>query len=314
VRFALVYADSASSVYRKDEALFDFIRTRLPQNATYLNNGTAIEYRTGRASVNLSGVVTPDFARILPAETEASAFELLSRPSFGPLPPYLIAFDTYIANSPSWGALVGGPPLFVTSSLESTELAIYPTRSDLLGRQRQLVRLELSPDLVLVDSLNVADPIDEGEHGYDWQSSVGTRSLFATLKLDKYLGEGRGAGTELADGGRVIMGFEELEIRSPSQNADLWIVARTHPEPSARLRHPEGDRRIDLSLPQSSVRFTTSRGRTEWFKTSLQPGWNEVAYRLPAALLEGPKTRVRIEGRYAAYWYGIYQTRPGAGH
>ncbi|MBX7184973.1 MAG: hypothetical protein K1Y01_07495, partial [Vicinamibacteria bacterium] len=29
-RFALVYADSAASVYRKDEALFDFIRTRLP--------------------------------------------------------------------------------------------------------------------------------------------------------------------------------------------------------------------------------------------------------------------------------------------
>ena len=38
-RFALVYADSASSVYRKDEALFEFIRTRLPEDATFLNNG-----------------------------------------------------------------------------------------------------------------------------------------------------------------------------------------------------------------------------------------------------------------------------------
>ncbi|MBK5257051.1 MAG: hypothetical protein JJE39_13550, partial [Vicinamibacteria bacterium] len=133
VRFALVYSDSASVVYRKDEALFEFIRTRLPQDAAFLNNGTAIEYRTGRRSVNLSGVVTPGFAEILPAETEAGAFELLSRPSFGPLPPYLIAFEDYIAGSPGWQVLISGPPLFVTSSLAGSELAIYPTRSDLRG-------------------------------------------------------------------------------------------------------------------------------------------------------------------------------------
>ena len=45
--------------------------------------------------------VTPDVAEILPAETEAAAFELLSRPSFGPLPPYLIALDAYVAGSPA---------------------------------------------------------------------------------------------------------------------------------------------------------------------------------------------------------------------
>ena len=310
-RFALVYADSAASVYRKDEALFDFIRTRLPETATFLNNGSAIEYRTGRRSVNLSGVVTPGFADILPAETEAAAFELLSRPSFGPLPPYLIAFDSYIAGSPAWGALVGGPPLFVTSSLETSEIAIYPTRGDLVGRQRRLVRIELPNDLVEVDSLNVADPIDEAAHGYRWRSSVSTRSLFATLKLDKYLGEGKGSGVEIADGGRVIMGFEEFEVSTPSMATDLWIVVRTHPEPSARLRHPEGERRADLSLPQSAMRFQTPRGRTDWFRTALQPGWNEVAYRLPAALLGSSKTRVRIEGRYAAYGYAFYQARAG---
>ena len=306
-RFALVYADSASSVFRKDEALFEFIRTRLPEGATFLNNGSAIEYRTGRRSVNLSGVVTPDFADILPVETEAGAFELLSRPSFGPLPPYLIAYDSYIAGSPSWSALVGGPPLFVTSSLEGSELAIYPTRSDLVGRQRELVRLELPGDLTLVDRVNVADPIDERSHRYRWRSSVGTRSLFAALKLDTYRGLGRGSGRELADGGRIIIGFEEVDVATPSPNADLWIAVRTHPEPSARLRHPEGERRMDLGMPESSLRFSTPLGRTEWFRTPLAAGWNEVAYRLPAALLGRPITRLRIDGRYAAYWYGFYQ-------
>ncbi len=306
-RFALVYADSAASVYKKDEALFDFIRTRLPDNATFLNNASAIEYRTGRRSVNISGVVTPGFADLLPVETEAAAFELLSRPSFGPLPPYLIAYDSYIAASPAWGAIVGGPALFVTSSLEASEIAIYPTRSDLVGRQRTLVRLEMPAELTLVDSLNVADPIDERAHRYLWRSSVGTRRLFATLKLDTYLGAGRGAGTELADGGRIIAGFEEMDVATPIQGADLFVVVRTNPDPSARVRHPEGERRLDLALGESGIRFTTPLGRTEWIRTALPPGWSEVAYRIPAALLGQGTTRLHAEGRYASYWYGFFQ-------
>jgi hypothetical protein len=306
-RFALVYADSANSVYRKDEAIFTFIQTRMPEGVTFLNNGTAIEYRTGRRSVNLSGVVSPGFAQILPAETEAASFDLLSRQGFGALPPYFIAFDAYVASSPVGTALVGGPPIFVTSSLESAELAIYPTRTDLVGRQRHLIRLDLPPDLKLVDSLNVTDPLDEKDHRYGWYSAVGTRSLFAALKVDKYTGPGRGEGTEIADGGRLIMGYEEMEVNTPSRTEDLWIVVRTHPEPSVRLRHPEGERRLDLSLPQGAARVTTRLGRTEWFKTPLQPGWNEIAYRIPAALLDTPRTRLRIDGQYAAYWYGFFQ-------
>jgi hypothetical protein len=170
-----------------------------------------------------------------------------------------------------------------------------------------LVRFEPPAGFVRVDSLNVADPLDEKTHAYKWQSSVGTRSLFATLKLDKYLGDERGAGTEVADGGRVIMGFEELEVSTPGGNADLWIVARTNPDPSARLRHPEGERRLDIGMPESVLRFSTPLGRTEWFRTPLAAGWNEVSYRVPASLLGRPRTRLRIDGRYASYGYTFYQ-------
>ena len=311
-RFALVYADSAASVYKKDEALFDFIRTRLPDRATFLSNGAAIEYRTNRRSLNLSGVVTPGFAEILPVETEASAFEILSRPEAGRLPPYLIAQESYIEGSPAWGALVGGPAVFVTSSLDGAELAIYPTRSDLIGRQRNLVRIETGADWSLVDSLNVADPIDERSHGYQFSSSVGTRNLFAALKLDQYLGAGRNAGTEIADGGRVILGSEEMTLATPHQG-DVWLVMRTHATPSARVRHPAGESRIDLAMRESVLRVTTSKGRTEWFRTALEPGWNEVVYRIPAALVEGPFTSFQIEGRYAAYGYFAFQTKTGSG-
>ena len=309
IRFALIYADSASSVYRRDEALFDFIRTRLPESATFINNATAIEFRTGRRSINISGVVTPGFSEVLPAETEASAFEVLSRSSPSALPPYLIAPDAYVNGSPAWAALVGGSAIFQTSSLESTELAIYPTRRELIGRQRTWMRLVAPPGFAQVDALNVADPIDERDHAYRWASSAGTRSLFAALKIDKYPGDQGAAEVEVADGGRVIFGFEEMEVRTPKA-ADVLVGIRTHPEPSARVRHADGDRRLDIGLPQPAIRFSTSRGRTDWMRVSLQPGWNEVALRLPAGLLEGAITRLRIEGRYAAYSYVFFQ--PGA--
>ncbi len=306
-RFALVYAETGASVYRKDEALFEFIRTRLPEDAVFLNNGSAIEYRTGRRSVNLSGVVTPGFAEILPVETEAAAFELLSRPAFGTLPPYLIAYNSYIDASPSWNALIGGPPLFTTSSLEGSELAVYPTRNDLVGRQRTPVLPQVARGLTPVDSLNITDPIDEREHHYRWRSTVGVRALFAVLKLGGYPGEPGRPGIEVADGGRVIFGFEEMEVLSPKPGADLLLVVRTHPEPAARVRQPYGESRIEITLPVSTVRFSTPSGTTGWVRTSLHSGWNEITYRIPAAFLQTPTTHLRVEGSYAAYFYWVYQ-------
>jgi hypothetical protein len=308
-RFALVYADFASTIYRKDEALFDFIRTRLPADATFLSNGASIEYRTNRRSLNLSGVVTPGFAEILPVETEASAFEILSRPDSPKLPPFLIAEEAYVESSPAWAALVGGPPVFATNSLDGAEFAIYPTRADLIGRQRALVRFEPDAEWSLVDSLNVADPIDERIHEYQFNSTVGTRSLFATLKLDKYQGPHRGEGTQIADGGRVVLGSEGIQLKTPYPG-DVFLVMRTNGSPEARVRHASGERRAELTMSESALRIQTSKGRTEWLRETLEPGWNEVSYRIPAELREGSSTRVMIEGRYAAYGYWVFQTRP----
>ncbi|MBK5257383.1 MAG: hypothetical protein JJE39_15255, partial [Vicinamibacteria bacterium] len=226
---------------------------------------------------------------------------------------YLIAFEDYIAGSPGWQVLISGPPLFVTSSLAGSELAIYPTRSDLRGLQSDLVSADLPADLRLVDSLNVCDPIDELGHAYHWSSVLGARSLFAALKLDSYQGAVRGSGTVLADGGRVIMGFEEMSVATPIEGSDLWIVVRTNSGPLARVRHPEGDRRMELAIAESTTRFTTPHGRTDWFRSTLTPGWNELVFRIPSRLLDRPATRLRIDGRYASYAYWIFQSEGKTG-
>lgn len=304
-RFALVYLEGASDTYARDEAILNYINRNFPTDATFLNNGTAIEYRTGRRSVNLSGVVTPEFAGILPVETEAAAFEVLSRQAKETFPPFLIAPENWAAES-NLRLLIGGPPVFRTASMAGPELAIYPTRRDYLGRQFSMLRAEAPTDAALTDSLDVADPADERRHSYGFVSASGTRRLFAALKLDTYQGDGRNSGTEIADGGRVIFGSETFEVATPGAG-DVWVVMRTNASPSARIEHPSGERRSDLEVGVNRVRITTGNGSTDLMTTPLAPGWTETVYRLPAALAGASVTRLSIEGRYSSYAYWIFR-------
>jgi len=304
-RFALIYGDNASSVFAREEALFSFIRRNLPEDTLFLNNATAIEYSTSRRSLNLGGVVTPAFASVLPAETESAAFEILSRSPKAELPRYLIAPEDYARDS-GLRILVGGPPVYVTSSLQVSELAIYPLSSELLGLQHTPQRLETPEGLVLTDALNVGEPESERLHGYRFQSSVGTRSLFAALTTDRYRGERRGAGLELADGGRLIMGAEEFDLATPGRG-EVWLAMRTHPEPVVRLEHPTERRRVAFALGENRIRFSTRLGSTDWLPTPLEAGWNEIGYRLPENLVEGDSTRVKVEGRFSSFIYWAFR-------
>ncbi len=304
-RFGLVYMDSAATVYGREEALFSFINRTMPPETTFLNNGTAIEYRTGRKSLNLSGLVTPEFTSVRPAETEASAFEILSRLPASDLPRFLILPEKYAAES-GLSVLVGGPPIYVTSTLQLSELAIYPATTELLGRQHNLHRADIPSQLVRTDSLNVTDPAEERAHRYRFESAAGNRSFFGALKKDTYLGEGRGAGLEVADGGRLIFGAEAFEIATPGRG-DVWIAMRTSPDPSVRVEHPIDRRRIDFGMGENRLRISTALGTTDWFVTPLEAGWNEVVYRLPEALAGSTTTRVRIEGRFSSYAYWVFR-------
>ena len=302
-RYGLLYADAASGIYRQDEAVFEFIRRSLPQDTTFLTNGVAIEYQTGRRSINLSGVVTPRFSLILPVETEASAFELLSRPDAGSLPPYLIATEAYVTGSPAWSALTLPTPVFTTTSGASSELGIFATRRDLVGRQAEAIAPP--PGAVVADSLNVSDPLDEREHDYVARTSLGTRALFAALKLDRF--PASSGGLEMADGGRLIFGSEEFNVKTPRTDKDLHLVIRMNSTPAARVRHPDGETRTEFSMTEAVLRVKTAKGTGPWLRFRLDAGWNEFRLSVPAAHLNPGVTRLAVEGRYSSYRWVAFQ-------
>ena len=96
----------------------------------------------------------------------------------------------------------------------------------------------------------------KGAHAYKWQSSVGTRRLFATLKLDRYLGRrarerARRSRTEAASSWALRRWRCPLRCETPTCG---WWCAQT-PSPPRELRHPEGERRLELGMPRKRRAF-----------------------------------------------------------
>jgi hypothetical protein len=82
---------------------------------------------------------------------------------------------------------------------------------------------------------------------------------------------------------------------------------RTNPQAAARLRHPEGERRVEMKFERNRVRLTTKLGSTDWLETPLEPGWNEAVYRIPEALLGNTVSRIRVEGRFSSFGYWAFR-------
>src|SRR5436309_1255191 len=122
-RFAALYGEMAGSVARRDLALAEWIREKLPAGVAMANLATSVEYLTGHRNLNLHGVTTPAFFGNRTAEREAGMFESLGRLPETDRPLYLISSASLQEGSALLKELVAGPPLFQTVSF-SDELQV----------------------------------------------------------------------------------------------------------------------------------------------------------------------------------------------
>ncbi|HEY7510771.1 MAG TPA: hypothetical protein VIG50_10990, partial [Vicinamibacteria bacterium] len=89
-RFAVLYAEMAADVYRRDVAAAEWIRGHLRAGTPIANMATSVEYLTGHRSLNLHGVTTPAFFGVRATEREAGALEALGRLPEGERPGLLL--------------------------------------------------------------------------------------------------------------------------------------------------------------------------------------------------------------------------------
>jgi hypothetical protein len=302
-RFAAVYADMAGQVNRRDVAAAHWIQHNVPHGARMANLATSVEYLTGHYAINLHGVTSAAFFGNRTAEREAGTLEALGRLPEAERPPYLISTASTQEALPTMRELVVEPPLFRTASF-GDEIVIFRMRYDLLGRNARpwLARSAAAAQgRELVDRLNVCDAAEEAAHGYRFRSRLGDLRLHGTARIADYEG-----GPRVADGGRVILGWESFEVRA-LPGRDLLVLMRTAASATANVLRPQESGNFALELPESGVVVTVDGRPAGRFDFAAAPGWDEVALHVPGSLVRRPRSRLELRGRYAAYYYWLYQ-------
>jgi hypothetical protein len=164
-------------------------------------------------------------------------------------------------------------------------------------------------NLEQVDHLNLCDRREEAVHGYRYRSRMGGVTLAGALRIEDAVIGGRAE--RLADAGRVIVGSESFHVATRA-GRDLWIVLRSADPAEARFLLAMGDppnHARSAVLPVTRAVLTVEAGGRPagTFDLANGPGWNEHVLRVPGAQILGPRTWVRISGRYSAYGYWFYQ-------
>jgi hypothetical protein len=304
LRFATLYGQMASDLYRRDVAAAQWIRRNVPPGTAMANLATSVEYLTGHKSVNLHGVTTPAFFGDHAAEREADSYEALRRLPPADRPPYLITTVSAQERFPVMRDLVTGPPQFRSAAF-ADEIEIYKTRYDLLERGRAPAApptIAALAGLSEVDRLNVCDSQDEAAHDYTFSSTAGTSPLWGTVRIDSY----PGGDQPIADGGRAILGWEAFRV-SAQPARDLLLVARTSSAIDANLLENGGPRRIGIEFPEATLLVWVDGQAIGRASFHTQPGWNEILLRVPGNLIHRPRPRLEIAGRYAAFQYWLFQ-------
>ncbi len=305
-RFMTLYGEMAGEVQRRDVAAANWISTHLPRGVAMANLVTSVEYLTGHHNVNLHGVTSPAFFGNKTAEREAGVWESLGDLPVTDRPPYLITSEATQKAYVTMQNIVAAPPLYVGASLGGDDFLIYRTRWDLVGKAREMFSPEARAavaGLREVDHLNVCDSREEEAHGYRFESSLGGVRLWGLPRIDTYPGPD---GNTVIDAGRAIFGEESFEVAA-SPGRDLVVVLRTAGAAEAGVRRVSGNTVVNLDLHQPHISVGAGPDIAFTGSLEIQPGWNESVLRVPASEVTGRRTRLRLRGRYASFYYWFFQ-------
>jgi hypothetical protein len=303
VRFAVLYGEMAAEVYHRDVAAADWIKRHLPRGVGLANLATSVEYLTGHRNLNLHGVTSPAFFGGRATERDAGALEGLARLREAERPAYLITTRSGAERNAVVRALADGRPLFQSAS-GGDEIEIYRIRYDLVGTSARHYLPQTAgavAGLREMDRLNVGDPRDEAAHNYRVHSRLGNASLGATVRVEAYAG-----GERVADAGRAVLGSEAFDVRTVA-GREVVVVLRTAPAVDAALLRVAAGEMAGLSFPEAGMAVKVDGQPAGAFRLDPAAGWDEWVLRLPGSLVRAERTRLELAGRYASFYYWVYQ-------
>jgi hypothetical protein len=113
-------------------------------------------------------------------------------------------------------------------------------------------------------------------------------------------------GGSVADAGRAVLGRETFTVRTVP-GRDIVLVLRTAAAMEAAVLRLGAGTVVELSFPEAGIAVSVDGQPAAASRLRPAAGWDEWALRLSGALVRSDRTRLEIAGRYASFYYWVYQ-------
>lgn len=302
-RFLSAYAANIGYVAAQPRAMADWLAENTPQDAVVaVHDVGAMRYFGGRTTLDIVGLTTPGAADYWRSGVgSVGEYIALMRPDYiasygqghGLGLGYLSDSDLY-AN-PLAEFTVAADPLVNVALAADTQGIYLPDYSAAERAALPLSLPQISPYLdgmTLVETVNVADVVDERAGAYDWRLNGPTGSFPSEYYAFETLG--CSGACRAMEGGRRINGSERFTVEV-QPGADAVLVTRLHP------------------MGQGRYEVWANGARVGERVVPMMPGaWLEVPLLIPAALVTNSLLAIEIrplgEGTfYAPYRHWLYQ-------
>jgi hypothetical protein len=291
--FLVAYGRNCADIYFQHIQLAERFRESRPVKPRLLglHDAGALTYFSGVRTLDLEGLVSPDFRRSARLGS-AGIWETLERLPAAKRPDVLALYPSWF--DPAFlqpHHQVDAQRLFRPSIAAGNPLNVYLADWSLVGRDNEPTDSALVAELGMwmqVDAVDVADLESEAEARYRYHVLDGAYDSPLRLLKD-------GRGEPLEDGGRLVSGWEEFTARNLRKGDQVLLVTRSH----APFRlHVEANGR-DAGI---------------WVESAGEAGrWLESAFALPTGAVQGSEVRIRItsddphHSAYGSFHYWVYR-------
>ncbi|MFH1098101.1 MAG: hypothetical protein ABH886_10455 [Candidatus Desantisbacteria bacterium] len=286
--FSVIYGKSCYNTYYHEITLGRMINEKFPPDAIIATNGMSpLAYFGERKFIDISGIGSNGLAASF-RHGSGSIFEALESrdiyPQFFILPENELGFE----QSGLLGKKVYSSKMVTIEQI--SPLVVYEAEKAWLHKGDSCVSVLNELDgWLLIDSLDVADIVDEKTHNYRfWETEHKPGAVTYALKLPFFSNQ------ELivADGGRVLTGGEEMMIKTrPSTNMKMIV------------RH-RGKFNIEI--------LVNDKHKKMWKEDKgAENVWTETLLDIPAEWITTERTKIHIltmdKNEYLPAHYWFYQ-------
>ena len=291
--FLVAYGRNCADIYFQHIELAERFRESRPVRPRLLglHDAGALTYMSGVKTLDMEGLVSPEFRRAARLGS-AGIWERMETLPPARRPDVLAVYPNWF--DPSFLQLhkqVYSQRLFRSSIAAGNPMNVYLADWTLAGSGNEPRDSSLAAELGMwmeIAQVDVADLQSEAAAGYRYHVLDGAYdSLFRVLR--------DGAGTALADGGRLVSGGEEFTISGIPPGSEVLIVTRSNGP--FRLRVEANGREAGI-----------------WVEPGGKSGeWVESAFALPADAIRGSGTRISIasddphHSAYGSFHYWVYR-------